>query len=73
MKIILGKNTFEETSAYIEATFLSENKQRGLDELDELPIFTHFTNATDTDHISKVFGDCTATIIENSLYKSGFT
>jgi len=57
--------SFDETSAFIKATFTSKNQS------DDKNIFAHLTCATDQGNVTKVFNDVQHIIIENSLMSAG--
>jgi len=57
--------SFDETSAFVKATFTSKNKSS------DKNIFAHLTCATDQGNVSKVFNDVQHIIIENSLMSAG--
>lgn len=61
MVSILGASSYDETCKYIRDRFLAadEDKIRN--------IYTHFTNATDTDNIDHVFGNCTASMMSHNM------
>jgi len=61
-----GENTFEATSAYIKDRFLEVNKGQKM-------IFPHFTTATDTRNIQRVFEACKLVILKGNLEKLGLT
>ena len=65
-----GENTFEEASAYIRDQFL---KQRSDSEKDIHPkhIYVHFTCATDTDSIMRVFASVSDAMVRDALKRSG--
>jgi len=59
-----GENTFEATSAYIKDRFMEVNKGQKM-------IFPHFTTATDTRNIQRVFEACKLIILKGNLVKIG--
>jgi GTPase SAR1 family protein len=61
-----GENTFEATSAYIRDRFLEVNKGQKM-------IFPHFTTATDTRNIQRVFEACKLVILKGNLEKLGLS
>ncbi|KAI6233902.1 Guanine nucleotide-binding proteinG(I) subunit alpha [Aphelenchoides fujianensis] len=62
-----GSNTYEEAAAYIQTQFESRNRRK--DELKD--IYTHFTNATDTNNMRFVFDAVTDIVIKTNLRDCG--
>ncbi len=60
---------FEETAAYISARFQDVVNP---DIRVEKPTYTHFTNATDTENIDRVFESCIDVVFKASMEKVGF-
>jgi len=56
---------YEDATKYIQERFLEVNEMPGR------LIFPHFTNATDTDNVKRVFENCKAVILDNNLKKLG--
>ena len=61
-----GPNTYEDGSAYIQEMFQSRNENR-LTKTN----YTHFTCATDTDHMYLIFDDVIDVIIRNTANSVG--
>jgi len=61
-----GDNSYESTSAYIKERFLEVNKGSKM-------IFPHFTTATDTRNIHRVFEACKLVILKANLEKLGLS
>jgi GTPase SAR1 family protein len=61
-----GENTWEATSAFIKERFLEVNKGAKM-------IFPHFTTATDTRNIQRVFEACKLVILKGNLERLGLT
>ena len=64
-KTQIGKNTYEEAAAYIQAQFEAKNKSASKE------IYCHQTCATDTTNIQFVFDAVTDVIIANNLRGCG--
>ena len=64
--MLLGGNSFDETSEYIEQQFQYLNKSPKAKQ-----IYSHFTCATDTNNIQFVFDAVTDVIIKNNLKDCG--
>lgn len=66
---VLGNNTYESSMRYVSDRFLNmvlpEIRQ-------ERQIYTHHTNATDTENINRVFDSCIDVVFKRSLEKVGF-
>jgi len=60
-----GGQNFEEASKFIYEKFLGASK-------DKREIYAHFTTATDTENISKVFKDIKKTALKRILGGAGF-
>uniref|UniRef100_A0A914ELF1 Uncharacterized protein n=1 Tax=Acrobeloides nanus TaxID=290746 RepID=A0A914ELF1_9BILA len=43
------------------------------DDSKSMPIYTHFTNATDTDNIELVFGSCMAAVLNYTMGNAALT
>lgn len=65
----LGKNNYESTSEYIEARFLKLFKPL---EVPGKQVYSHFTNATDTNNIDRVFESCMDVVFKLCMEKVGF-
>ena len=63
--ISIGKQTYEEAAAYIQAQFEAKNKSTNKE------IYCHQTCATDTNNIQFVFDAVTDVIIANNLRGCG--
>mmetsp|Transcript_19404 Transcript_19404/g.27320 ORF Transcript_19404/g.27320 Transcript_19404/m.27320 type:complete len:371 (+) Transcript_19404:173-1285(+) len=63
-----GENDFKSACLFIKEKFLGRN---GVDNRKQSQIFTHITNATDTDHVKFVFNACQNIIIHASLNQAG--
>mmetsp|Transcript_18591 Transcript_18591/g.30207 ORF Transcript_18591/g.30207 Transcript_18591/m.30207 type:complete len:338 (+) Transcript_18591:301-1314(+) len=63
-----GENDFKSACLFIKDKFLHRN---GVDNRKNSQIFTHITNATDTDHVKFVFNACQNIIIHASLNQAG--
>jgi guanine nucleotide-binding protein G(i) subunit alpha len=61
-----GQNTYEEASKYIQMKFCALNYSPN-----EKELYTHFTCATDTENINRVFSNITDTIISINLKGCG--
>uniref|UniRef100_A0A0M3HPZ2 G-protein alpha subunit n=1 Tax=Ascaris lumbricoides TaxID=6252 RepID=A0A0M3HPZ2_ASCLU len=68
-KSYTGNNTYESSMRYVSDRFLNmvlpEIRQ-------ERQIYTHHTNATDTENINRVFDSCIDVVFKRSLEKVGF-
>mmetsp|Transcript_21318 Transcript_21318/g.52175 ORF Transcript_21318/g.52175 Transcript_21318/m.52175 type:complete len:375 (-) Transcript_21318:307-1431(-) len=62
-----GDNDFKSACLFIKDKFLERNKS----DRKASQIFTHITNATDTDHVKFVFNACQNIIIHASLNQAG--
>uniref|UniRef100_A0A0K0F0M0 Guanine nucleotide-binding protein alpha-5 subunit (inferred by orthology to a C. elegans protein) n=1 Tax=Strongyloides venezuelensis TaxID=75913 RepID=A0A0K0F0M0_STRVS len=60
-----GNNTFDECSKYIEQLFLKDIPPKGRQ------IYSHFTNATDTENINLMFAAACDIILQNNLSQAG--
>ena len=61
-----GRNTYDETGAYIRARFESLNRSSATKD-----VYTHFTCATDTGNVKFVMDAVTDIIIKNNLKDCG--
>jgi GTPase SAR1 family protein len=59
-----GDNSYDSTSAYIKDRFIEVNKGQKM-------LFPHFTTATDTRNIGRVFEACKVVILKGNLEKLG--
>uniref|UniRef100_A0A0N4ZP71 Guanine nucleotide-binding protein alpha-2 subunit n=1 Tax=Parastrongyloides trichosuri TaxID=131310 RepID=A0A0N4ZP71_PARTI len=60
-----GENNFEECSKYIENMFLKDIPPKGRQ------VYSHFTNATDTENINLMFAAACDIILQNNLSQAG--
>uniref|UniRef100_A0A914UJJ8 Uncharacterized protein n=1 Tax=Plectus sambesii TaxID=2011161 RepID=A0A914UJJ8_9BILA len=64
-----GSNTYKEASSYIKRKVLKAQVDNGI----KREVFPHFTNATDTRNIDRVFNSAIETVILKNLNKAGMT
>ena len=67
---VLGKTHFEQCANFVSDRFLAMAPHAPGDEAK--PIYTHFTNATDTRNIDRVFESCIDVVFKVSMEKVGF-
>jgi len=60
-----GDNEFNDASAFIRQKFDAKNKNQ------RKQVYTHITNATDTNNVLVVFNTCQDIIIRRSLEQAG--
>ena len=65
-----GPNKYDEACAYIEQQF--QSVVEGVGTPAAKTIYTHFTNATDTENVDRVFESCMDVVFKNSMEKVGF-
>lgn len=65
-----GENDYEDCAYFIQEKFKLLLQQKG-DEV-ELPLYFHFTIATDTKNIDRVFESCLDVVFKMSMEKVGF-
>lgn len=63
---ILGPNTFDDAAEYIRERFEGLNRNPK-----EKTVYSHLTNATDTENVKFVFAAVTDIIIQNNLRDCG--
>lgn len=69
----LGGDPEEDAKAYIKEQFLSMRAENSAKDIHVKDIFCHFTCATDTDQVEKVFEDCRNVILKKNLDKLGLS
>lgn len=67
---VLGKSSYEQQANYVSDRFIAMAPHAPSDE--PKPIYTHFTNATDTRNIDRVFESCIDVVFKVSMEKVGF-
>ena len=68
-KFILGKNLAEASANYVGERFQA---MVPAEMQAEKPVYSHFTNATDTRNIDRVFESCIDVVFKISMEKVGF-
>ena len=68
-RFILGKNVAESAANYINDRFQAMVPS---EMQSEKPVYSHFTNATDTRNIDRVFEACIDVVFKVSMEKVGF-
>ncbi len=64
-----GTNSFDETIEYISGQF---DRQIDGDSERKALFYVHYTNATDTENIDRVFSSCMDTAFRGNLQSAGF-
>ena len=66
-----GQQEYEECACYIQEKFKLLLKKQNEEE-NEKPLYIHFTVATDTRNIDRVFESCLDVVFKMSMEKVGF-
>lgn len=71
-KVVLGKSNYEQSANFVSDRFLAMSPGHNTPGEEAKPIYTHFTNATDTRNIDRVFESCIDVVFKVSMEKVGF-
>ena len=72
----LGVNTLEVACNFLNAYFIAVTdtiESKNPVGINKRPLFIHFTTATDTNIIEKIFGSCIEAVISSAMLKTGIT